>query len=84
MAYKDPEMKRQKRRERYERELERMASDPVFAAERRKKQLAAEERYREKQRLLPKAPRPIVDRRPPMFKERKPGRIVALCGWMRW
>lgn len=80
MAHQDLEEKRRKRRERYERELERQASDPAYAAERRQKALEAERRYRAKS---PSKPRPAKSQAPVAF-ERKPGRIVALCGWHRW
>lgn len=80
MAYKDPEEKKRKRHERWEREKAKMAADPEYAERRRVAQRAAEKRRNEKQ----KAQKIEKARAEGKGRYGKPGRIVALCGWHRW
>lgn len=69
----------EKRRARHEREKAKFAADPAYAEERRQKAREAERRYQAKQRMQKRS-----EPKAPVHIDRKPGRIVALCGWMRW
>lgn len=63
----------------------RAASDPEFAAELHRKKLERNKRDAalKKARRL-KAKRDAGEPDIPDWKKRKPGRIVALCGWSGW
>jgi len=67
----------EKRRLRNERMKARMAADPEYALEVRTARLAAKKRYQDKKKAAKDAARPKLT-------YRKPGRLVALCGWHGW
>lgn len=63
----------------------RAASDPEFAAELERKKIERNKRdaaLKKARRLKAKQEAGVADI--PDWKKRKPGRIVALCGWSGW
>lgn len=64
------------RKARHERHKARMAADPAFAAKHREQHKQAKKKYEAKKRLQRQSAGPVGTG--------KPGRIVALCGWMNW
>lgn len=64
------------RRARHERRKKRIAMDPEYAAQERARHKAAKDRYEAKKRFARSSVGPVGSG--------KPGRIVALCGWMNW
>jgi len=74
-----PEKKKEQRKLRHERVKAKMAADPEYAAKYRDSVKAAQKRYEAKKKLqrFSRESSGIVG-------SGKPGRIVALCGWMNW
>jgi len=66
----------EKRRARHERAKAKAAADPEYAAKRRAQDKAAKKKYEAKKRFERQNSGPVGTG--------KPGRIVALCGWMHW
>jgi hypothetical protein len=66
----------EKRRLRNERMKSRMAADPEYAAKQREKHKQAKKKYEAKKRFERESAG--------LIGSGKPGRIVALCGWMNW
>ena len=66
----------EKRRLRNERRKAKMAADPEYAARQREQGKQAKKRYEAKKRFARQSSGPVGGG--------KPGRIVALCGWMHW
>ena len=71
-----PEKKKEQRRKRNERRKQRMAVDPEYAARQKDINDRAKEKYERKKRFERENSGPVGTG--------KPGRIVALCGWMNW
>lgn len=92
MPVKSPEALERRReahkiaeRKRREQIALRAASDPEFAAELQRKKLERNKRdammkRNRRQQAKQEAGGPDI----PDWKKRKPGRIVALCGWSGW
>ncbi len=85
------------RKARYARHKERMASDAEYAAEHEARQRSARDRYEAKLKeesaegASLRARRQAAARKfkgkqsaPTQHVSRKPGRLVALCGWEGW
>lgn len=68
----DPE----KRKARHRRYMERLAADPAAREDFLARSKAATQRYSAKKKLERDSSGPV--------KKGKPGRIVALSGWMKW
>jgi len=64
------------RRARNERRKARMAVDPEYATKQREQHKQAKKKYEAKKRFERASSGPVGSG--------KPGRIVALCGWMNW
>ena len=71
-----PEKKKEQRRKRNEARKKRMATDPEYAARQKDINKRATEKYARKKRFERDNGGPVGTG--------KPGRIVALCGWMNW
>lgn len=81
MPIADPELKKKRRKERHEKDMLRMATDPQFAARRKAQDAAAKKKYEAKLKLKREVARIEKEQE---LRKGKPGRIVALCGWMNW
>ena len=71
-----PEKKKEQRRLRHERDKARALVDPEYAARRKEIDKNAKKKYEAKKKFDRENSGPVGTR--------KPGRIVALCGWMHW
>jgi hypothetical protein len=71
-----PEKRKEQRRIRNEARKARMAVDPEYAARQKEIDKAAKKKYEAKKRFDRENSGPVGSG--------KPGRIVALCGWMNW
>ena len=71
-----PEKRKEQRRLRNERDKARALVDPEFAARRKEIDKRAKQKYENKKRFERENSGPV--------RTGKPGRIVALCGWMNW
>ena len=76
MPTTDPEKRKEQRRLRNIRRKEKMATDPEYAAQQKTIDKRAKENYERKKRFARENSGPVGTG--------KPGRIVALCGWMNW
>ena len=70
------EVRKEQRRLRNERRKAKMAVDPEYAARQREIDHRAKQKYEAKKRFERENSGPVGTG--------KPGRIVALCGWMNW
>jgi hypothetical protein len=64
------------RKARHERRMARMRADPEYAKAQNALGAAAKKRYEQRKRMARESAGPVGSG--------KPGRIVALCGWMNW
>ena len=69
----------EKRKLRHERTKARMAEDPAYAAKYRDNNRLAKKKYEAKKKL-----ERFARESSGKIGSGKPGRIVALCGWMNW
>ena len=69
----------EKRKARHERMKAKMAADPEYAAKYREANRAAKKRYEAKKKL-----EKFTRESSGKIGSGKPGRIVALCGWLQW
>lgn len=68
-----------KRKLRHEKMKAKMAADPEYAAKYREANREAKKRYEAKKKL-----QKFARESSGAVGSGKPGRIVALCGWMNW
>ena len=66
----------EKRKARYEKWKAKKRADPQFAEKQRQLEKAVRKKYEAKKRFQRESEGKV--------KSGKPGRIVALCGWMHW
>lgn len=71
-----PEKRKEQRRRRNEERKKRMATDPEYAAQQKAIDKRAKQKYEAKKKFDRENSGPVGTG--------KPGRIVALCGWMNW
>lgn len=79
MPILDPEIRKQRRKERHERDKARALVDPEYAARRREIDKNAKKKYEMKKKI-----QNLQKEKDGPVGKGKPGRIVALCGWMHW